>query len=275
MSKVSVFEQGWIDLVFEGRNKSYGAYQLRQQDSKTTMLALFSGISIMALLVGIPTIINSLKSDNIEPERIICSLEPINLPEVFKTPETPKPEPKTSTPAGATASSQPTVAFTPLVATSTPTPTEIPDTNTVLNTNAGSTTSMGDPNGTITGTAPTGTTPGTGTDNASTGGEGTIETFVDVAPQFPGGLQEFYKKVSDKFRTPEVDTAKTLKVYVSFVVETDGSLTAIKATRDPGYGLGAEAVRVLKSIKIKWSPGMKGGKPVRTAYNLPITVNIH
>lgn len=275
MSKVSVFEQGWIDLVFEGRNKNYGAYQLRQQDSKTTMLAFFSGISIMALLVGIPTIANYLKPDHIEPLVITSPITPVNLPEVFKTPETPKPEPKTSTPAGATASSQPTVAFTPLVATSTPTPTDIPDINTVLNTNAGSTTSAGDPGGTITGTAPTSTIPGTGTGFTPTGGEGTIETFVDVAPQFPGGLQEFYKKVSDKFRTPEVDVARTLKVYVSFVVETDGSLTSIKTTRDPGFGMGAEAVRVLKSIKIKWSPGMKGGKPVRTAYNLPITVNVH
>lgn len=273
MSKVSVFEQGWIDLVFEGRNKSYGAYQLRQQDPKTTLVALFTGIGLMCALVSIPAIVNYFKDEtpiiipNTLPEStLLVDIEPFTVE---------PPKPTVTKPSGATASSQPTVAFTPLVAKSTPTPTDLPDTNTVLNTNAGSTTSMGDPNGTIAGTAPTGTTPGTGTDNTSTGGEGTIETFVDIAPQFPGGLQEFYKKVSDKFRTPEVDMARTLKVYVSFVVETDGSLTAIKATRDPGYGLGAEAVRVLKSIKIKWTPGMKGGKPVRTAYNLPITVNIH
>ncbi|MCR5861861.1 hypothetical protein LRS05_06785 [Flavobacterium sp. J372] len=41
MPKVSVFERGWIDLVFEGRNKAYGAYQLRKDDGKTTMKAFF------------------------------------------------------------------------------------------------------------------------------------------------------------------------------------------------------------------------------------------
>jgi protein TonB len=44
--------------------------------------------------------------------------------------------------------------------------------------------------------------------------------------------------------------------------------------RDPGYGLGQEAIRVLKNIKTKWSPGIKNGNSVRTSYNLPIKVNI-
>jgi len=64
-------------------------------------------------------------------------------------------------------------------------------------------------------------------------------------------------------------------VYVSFVIERDGSMTDIQVKRDPGYGLGKEAVRVLKSIKTKWAPGMIAGKPVRTAYNLPITVEMN
>lgn len=277
MSKVSVFDQGWIDLVFEGRNKNYGAYQLRRDDPKTTIVALIAGISLMCTLVAIPVITNYFKDEVViidtptlpEPTVVAADLEPLVV-------APPKPEPAVTEPAGATTSSEPTVAFTQLVATSDPTPVDIPDTNTVLNTNAGSTTSPGDPNGTITGTAPTGTVPGTGTSvtpNEGTGG--TIETFVDVAPQFPGGIQKFYDQVANKFRLPEVETSRSMKVYVSFVVEVDGSLTAIKATRDPGLGMGAEAVRVLKSITTKWKPGMKGGKAVRTAYNLPITINVH
>jgi protein TonB len=66
----------------------------------------------------------------------------------------------------------------------------------------------------------------------------------------------------------------TAKIYVSFVVEKDGSITAIKVVRDPGYGLGKEAERVLKSVKTKWSPGIQNGKPVRASFNLPITINI-
>ena len=65
-----------------------------------------------------------------------------------------------------------------------------------------------------------------------------------------------------------------MKVYVSFVIEKDGSMTDIQVKRDPGYGMGKEAIRVLKSLKTKWSPGMIGSKAVRTAYNLPITVQM-
>lgn len=275
MSKVSIVDQGWIDLVFEGRNKDYGAYQLRRDDSKTTAIALVAGIALMCVLVAIPATINYFKNEAIVtdssitlPETtVLVDIEPLAIEQ---------PKPAVTKPAGGAASSQPTVAYTTLVATSNPTPTDIPDTNTVLNTNAGSTTSAGDTNGTFTGTAPTGTPPGPETGIALTGGDGnTIETFVDVAPQFPGGIQDFYEKIISKFRTPEVNDAKTLKVYVSFVVEIDGSLTAIKATRDPGFGMGVEAVRVLKSITTKWKPGMKNGKAVRTAYNLPIVIKVH
>jgi protein TonB len=44
MSNVSIFEKKWIDLVFEGKNKAYGAYQLRQENPKTTIKALFSAL---------------------------------------------------------------------------------------------------------------------------------------------------------------------------------------------------------------------------------------
>ena len=79
MSKVSVFDQAWIDLVFEGRNKDYGAYQLRKQDPKTTMIALFSGIALIGLLISIPVLINYFKP--VEPNVVIA--QP-TLPEVFE-----------------------------------------------------------------------------------------------------------------------------------------------------------------------------------------------
>ncbi|MDR6967783.1 hypothetical protein J2X31_001795 [Flavobacterium arsenatis] len=55
---------------------------------------------------------------------------------------------------------------------------------------------------------------------------------------------------------------------------TSRSFGDIRVPRNPGYGLDKEAIRVLKSLKIKWEPGMIGGKPVRTAYNLPINVQL-
>ena len=46
MSRVSIYENGWINLVFDGKNKEYGAYQLRKQSDKTMITAFFSGIVI-------------------------------------------------------------------------------------------------------------------------------------------------------------------------------------------------------------------------------------
>ncbi|MNX39750.1 Gram-negative bacterial tonB protein [compost metagenome] len=91
-------------------------------------------------------------------------------------------------------------------------------------------------------------------------------------PEFPGGMAKFYTYVGNNFQKPELDAEKTLRVYVSFVIERDGSITDITVIKDPGYGLGKEAIRVLKSIKAKWTPGILNGKTVRTAYNLPITI---
>ena len=98
---------------------------------------------------------------------------------------------------------------------------------------------------------------------------------LDKLPEFPGGINKFYNYVGNNFEKQEIDGNGSIRVYVSFVIERDGSMTDIQVKKDPGYGLGKEAVRVLKSLKTKWSPGMIDGKAVRTAYNLPITVQMN
>ena len=59
------------------------------------------------------------------------------------------------------------------------------------------------------------------------------------------------------------------RVFVSFVVEKDGSISNIKVLRDIGGGCGAEVVRVVKLMP-KWKPGTQKGKPVRVQFNLPV-----
>lgn len=104
----------------------------------------------------------------------------------------------------------------------------------------------------------------------------TVYEFGGLAkqPEFPGGMEAFYKEVGENFVVPEVDRDLEIKVFVTFVVEKDGSMTGIKAVRDPGYGLAKEAERVLKSITTKWSPGEKDGQTVRASFALPIQVNV-
>jgi len=97
---------------------------------------------------------------------------------------------------------------------------------------------------------------------------------LTTQPEYPGGMSAFYKFVNNNFVIPEVDKDMTAKIYVSFTVEKDGTLAYVKVIRDPGYGLGDEAKRVMEASKIKWKPGTMNGQPVRSSYNLPITINI-
>ena len=93
---------------------------------------------------------------------------------------------------------------------------------------------------------------------------------MEAAPRYGGGLTSFYKYISANFRAPEEEGFKG-KVMVSFIVETDGSLSDIKVLKDIGYGTSQEAIRVLKASP-KWIPGKQNGKPVRVAYSLPINI---
>jgi protein TonB len=93
---------------------------------------------------------------------------------------------------------------------------------------------------------------------------------IEVKPDFPGGLDKFYKFIGKNFQTPE-EEGLSGKIFVTFVVEKDGSLTDIKVLRDIGYGTGKEAIRVLKSCP-RWNPGEQNGKKVRVLYSLPITI---
>ncbi len=84
---------------------------------------------------------------------------------------------------------------------------------------------------------------------------------VTVEPSFPGGNDGFYQFVANNFKQPEVPQLIG-KVFVSFVVEKDGTLTDIRVIKDVGFGAGAEAERVMR-LSPRWRPGVKEGKPVR------------
>ncbi|WP_396167745.1 energy transducer TonB [Flavobacterium sp.] len=93
---------------------------------------------------------------------------------------------------------------------------------------------------------------------------------LDVKPDFPGGRDEFYKFIAKNYRTPDVKKLNG-KIYITFVIEKDGSLTDIKILRDLGYGTGKEAIRVLE-LSPKWLPGEQNGQKVRCTYSLPISI---
>ncbi|CAA9200665.1 hypothetical protein FLA105534_03176 [Flavobacterium bizetiae] len=95
---------------------------------------------------------------------------------------------------------------------------------------------------------------------------------MEVKPVFPGGLDQLYKFISENYKKPKENPELKGKVFVTFIIEKNGSLTDIKILRDLGFGTGAEAIRVL-NFSPKWIPGKQNNKEVRTLYSLPITIN--
>ena len=271
MSRVSIYETRWINLVFENKNKEYGAYQLRRESVKYSLLALFMGLFFIASIAGISTIIHYF-NPKIEPEisipdftNTIIHVTDLVIPEIKKTV---LPEIRIKSVETPIVTKQ---LINPIIAH----PDEsIPEVATNIEIkNASSTISDGKG---IVGINPTaGTETGTEITKAVDNGNTIINTVaLDKLPQFPGGMDKFYNYVGNNFEKPEIDGLSTIRVIVSFVIEKDGSMTDIQVKKDPGYGLGKEAIRVLKSLKTKWTPGMIGSKAVRTAYNLPITVQM-
>lgn len=98
-----------------------------------------------------------------------------------------------------------------------------------------------------------------------------IWTIVEEKPEPKGGLQAFYKYIGKNLKYP--DKAKRVgiegKVYLSFVVEKDGSLTDVAVMRGIGAGCDEESIRVLQNAP-KWNPGKQRGNPVRVRYSFPI-----
>lgn len=94
---------------------------------------------------------------------------------------------------------------------------------------------------------------------------------IEVKPEFPGGMQKFYEFFNSNFKMPE-EEGIIGKVFASFIVERDGSLSDVKVLRDFGYGTSQEVLRVLKNCP-KWNPGMQNGKAVRVMYSLPFVID--
>lgn len=275
MSKLNINKTEWLELVFEGKNKAYGAYQLRREDGNTSAKAFFSGMALLAGIASLPIILSSFTDKPVE-----TGDKPLITPLVVTKVVLPKKEiqkeierqiqkadiiaPKTQNlinPNIVQAVDAPETDFTKPEDVGK----KISDNPMALN---GSVT--GDPRGTT--TEPTPPAP---VETPSVPEGPVSPAILEKSPMFPGGLDAFLKIVSNRFQTPEMEESSVVKIIVFFVVEPDGSITDIKVPRSPGFGLDKEAIRVLKSIKTKWEPGIYQGQAVRTQYSLPITVQVN
>jgi TonB family protein len=99
-----------------------------------------------------------------------------------------------------------------------------------------------------------------------------VFSAVEKEPRFQGDFGDFLAR---NIRYPSVDKDNNVqgKVFIQFIVETDGTIDNFKVLRAPDQTLGAEAVRVL-SISPKWTPGYQNGRPVRVMYTVPISFTL-
>lgn len=259
--KLDLFKKQWLDIVFEGRNKSYGAYELRKKNVSTTTRALLIGAVIFSVAIATPRILEFFEGmGNNDDVALDTKITTIKLPPKEKPKENLPPPPPPPPKVDQVKFVKPEVAKTEEVTEEPPKVEDIKDKN------LGDKDIKGDPNAELT-VEPPGDGPKqvevVEEDNGLYNSAG-----VEVKPEFPGGIDKFYKYVSTNFERPEDEGFPGGRLIVSFVVEKDGSLTDIKV-RDIGYGTKAAAEKLLKRCP-KWTPAEQNGKKVRCSYTLPI-----
>jgi len=102
--------------------------------------------------------------------------------------------------------------------------------------------------------------------------------FVLIAEhmaEFPGGTKEMYRFIGEHINYPQIALKTGIQgtVYISFIVETDGSLSHLDVARSIGGGCDEEALRIVNMMP-KWVPAQQGNKNVRLKLTLPITFKI-
>lgn len=258
--KLDLLNNHWLEIVFEGRNQKYGAYDLRKSVTKNTVRAFIIGTIVFVILVSIPTIMRMIP-DKTNDTTLDQKITAVKLPPKKEKPKEnlpppPPPPPKVDQ-----------VKFVkPVVAKADEVVEEIAVIKDIKDKNIGKETIKGDPDAELT-VEPVGTGVAAVVEEDNT----VYNTAgIEVKPDFPGGMDKFNAFVAKNYQAPEEEGLKG-KVYVTFVVEKDGSLTDIKVLRDIGYGTGKEAIRVLNKCP-RWTPGEQNGKKVRCTFSLPISI---
>lgn len=287
--KLNIFKNEWLDVVFENRNKEYGAYVLRKLGPKATNTALLIVIAVVTVL-SVPAALDiKLFSDSKKQVAEVAFTEEVTLEDlVEKLPEEEE-KPPVQEEAPRIAESKPALDVVALpeikpvpkekaVETEVATVEEATDKKKLIGPVAmkgmkgGSVTTDGkwgtkDVAGSATGSV-------TGVEDGTGSGDQIFES-VEINPDPPGGMAAFRKWIADNYQYPQgaIDAGVKGTISVSFVVEKDGSLTDIKVLRDLSYGTGQAAENLLKRAR-KWNPGIQNGRPVRVAYTLPIKLDL-
>ncbi|WP_316847988.1 TonB family protein [Pedobacter psychrodurus] len=276
-SFINVYKTEWLDLVFADRNKNYGAYQLRSKSSSIMTRALFVSGSLFILLCFSPLIYAKLFPKTIvnDDKGIIVITPPDQIHQM--KPDVPKPEEKPQ-PKQADPVKLKTIALPSQVVvvdkTELPPPPTVDDIKLAV---IGPKTQDGvvAPNATVSDGKGSGDGTGTAKEGTGAGEDKEIYLGADEYPEFTGGAKAWSKYMERNLRYPSraQEEGAAGKVYVSFVVEKDGSITDVSVIKGIGFGCDEEAIKVIKKSPL-WKPGKNKGTPVRVRYNMAINFQI-
>ena len=283
MSKIDLYDPKWIEMVFEGKNKEYGAYVLRSGTSSRNLKSLLILLIAAALIGGY--LVYKVQADKAAAERTAYmeQLELSKLQEQAKKEkkeekkvEKPKIEPIKELPQV-----RETQKFTAPVIKKDELVKEENEVKQMADLDANTAVGTKDQEGTKDRTieaareAVVEAAPVEVKEEVKQEVAQKIFDVVEQQPQFPGGQSALLSWLSQNIHYPPVAEENGIqgRVVVSFVVEPDGSISNVQVVRGVDPSLDKEAVRVTKAMP-KWQPGKQNGQAVRVKYNLPVTFKL-
>lgn len=261
MGKVNIFNPEWVEMVFEGKNHSYGAYVLRKESSGRHLKSLLIGSVVFILAVTGPILIKSIIPAKKEQDLAVRMLSEINLDKPTEADKiikevAPPPPPVRNT-----------IKFTPPVIKPDEevADEEEPKLQKEVVEQKSAVGVVDFDKGTDDVEAPV------ATENEVTEEEDTPFVIVEQMPDFPGGQSQLVKYIAEHVRYPAVAQENGIQgtVFVSFVVDRNGKVTRVVVSRGVDAALDKEAMRVVSTMP-DWSPGRQGGRAVSVSYTVPI-----
>ncbi|MCS6991710.1 MAG: TonB family protein [Chitinophagales bacterium] len=249
------------DLVFEGRNKSYGAYYLRKRYLRHLTIGLIVGTAVFMLGFSMPYILKLFK----KPAPPVVEKK-IKITELSEPPpidkNTPPPPPPDLPPPPKTVKFTPPIIKPDEEVREEDVPPPIEELKTVE-----------------TGPASDNVEYDFSAVQQATVVEEEVKpqifTYVEQMPEFPGGQAELMKYLQKNIRYPPAARENGIegRVVLQFVVDENGNISDIVPLREIGGGTTEEAIRVVKSMP-PWKPGRQNGQPVKVYFKLPITFKL-
>jgi periplasmic protein TonB len=255
------------DIVFEGKNKEYGAYALRRLYNKYISLSTTGAMILFSLIVSYPLITAFFVQEE-NDDKSTGNIRVITLENIFTEIPSDKKDlqiPKTNSPK------TPSIKF--LVPDVKPDELAsndvIPTQDDLIGKNPGIETVEGNKNGTDV------VVEIIETPKSEDKPVEKVYTWLEEMPKFPGGDSELMKFFSQNLVYPEIAKRAGVegKVILSFIVDKNGNIVDVKVAKSIGAGCDEEAMRVLK-IMSRWIPGKQNGNPVVTRMNLPVVFKL-